>query len=265
MVFTETAIELLKESVALAQKFAGKVSTSIKAGDSNQVLTEADIAIGNSIVSRLRKKYPEHNIINEESGIIDNGSSYTWVIDPIDGTSNFAKGLPMYGTIIGLLKEGVPVLGGVTLPEFEETWIAEKGGGSFCNGRQSRVTEEHNLSRALVAYGIDGHPEDPGFTDRELKLLGRIINSIQNLRCTNSVFDAMMVAGGRMGGYLNQVMKIWDVVGPQVIIEEAGGLVTDFSGYRLDYRNHLKDSRANYTFFSAPPQLHARLLKLISG
>lgn len=265
MSYKEIMVELLEETAELAKKFSGKVASTVKSGDGNQVLTEIDIAIGNKIVSCLKKEYPDHNIIDEESGVINNKSSYTWVVDPIDGTSNYASGLPMYGVIIGLLKDNVPVLGGVALPEFEQLWIAEKGGGAFCNGIPVRVTSVSDLTKTLVSYGIDGHPDDPDITGREMKLLGRIVNNIQNLRATNSVYDAIMVAGGRMGGYLNQTMKIWDVVGPEVIIEEAGGKVTDFSGNTLDYSKHLSDSKSNYTFLASPPDLHSKLLEIIAG
>ncbi len=184
------------------------------------------------------------------------------MIDPIDGTSNFAMGLPMYGVIIGLLDKGTSVVGGVALPFFDELYYAEKGKGASRNGDGISTTKETSLMKALVAYGIDSHQDNPDFTKKEMAILEGIINNIQNLRCSNSVYDAMMVASGKFGAYINQRMRIWDVVGPQVIIEEAGGIVTDFYGSELDYSDPVKKAKEHFTYFSASSSLYPQLLKL---
>lgn len=257
-------LEVLDEVSEIARSSFGKVSGTTKPEDNNQVLTETDIQIGNAIVDAIRAKYPEHNIIDEEAGVIDNSSKYTWVVDPIDGTSNFANGVPTYGIMIGLLEDATPIAGGMALPSFSQIYVATKGGGAFCNGSPVHVTNEQDLLKTLVAYGIDGHQEEPQITTDETAILSKIILGIRNLRSSNSAYDFTLVADGRYGGYLNRTSKIWDNVAPQIIVEEAGGVFTDFFGKEIDYTNPLTKVDENFTMCAAPPALHARLQQIIS-
>ena len=152
---------ILQEASVVGTANFGKVAGTTKPEDKNQVLTETELEIGKLLVDRIRAEYTEHNVIDEEAGVIDNGSEWTWVVDPIDGTSNFANGVPTYGCMVGLLEGGVPVAGGVALPGFGQIAVAEKGGGAYLNGERMQVSEENDLLHCLVAYGIDGHQEDP--------------------------------------------------------------------------------------------------------
>lgn len=254
---------VLKEASEIANEKFGKVTGTIKGGDSNQVLTEADIAIGAHIIQKIKKEYPDYNIIDEEAGGIDNKSEFTWVIDPIDGTSNFANGVPLFGIMLGLLQGATPTAGGIAFPYFNQICFAEKEKGAFCNEKRLHVTEEANLLNTLVAYGMDAYQNDPTITHNETKLLGEIILSIRNFRSSNSVFDILMVAQGSYGGALNRTSKIWDNVAPQIVIEEAGGLYTDFLGKQMDYSNPLTKLDTNYTFCAASPTLHKQLQDII--
>lgn len=254
---------VLKDAASIANNNFGKVSGTVKPDDNNQVLTETDIEIGNLIVSRVKEQYPEWNVIDEEAGVVDNGSNYTWVIDPIDGTSNFANGVHTYGVMMGLLKDDTPVVGGIALPYFNEIYVAEKGKGTFCNGEAVRVSEEGSLLNSLVAYGIDGHQENPILTINETKTLAHIILGIRNLRSSNSVYDNALVAKGKYGASLNQTSKIWDNVAPHIIIEEAGGVYTDFFGNAMDYSDPLHKVDDNFTWCAGSPGLHAQLQEII--
>ncbi len=264
MVYKDFILGLLKKSSLIAKEKFGHVSSTIKQGDNNQVLTEADLEIGRVLVEQIKKDYPDHNIIDEESGVIDNGSEFTWVIDPVDGTSNFAAGIHMYGVIIGLLKDDLPIAGGVALPAFDEIYFAEKGYGAYRNETKISVNKGVDLIKMLVAYGIDSHLEDTKITEKELRIIGQLVNKIQNLRCTNSVYDAMMVAEGKFGAYLNRSMRIWDIVGPQVIIEEAGGVVTDFTGNKIDYTDAILKWKEHFTFISSAPNVFKEIVKITS-
>ncbi len=255
--------KVLQETSEIANEKFGRVSGTIKGNDSNQVLTEADIAIGKFIIQQIEKEYPEYNIIDEEAGIIDNGSAFTWVVDPIDGTSNFANGVPTYGIMIGLLKDAAPIAGGIALPFFNEISIAEKGKGAYCNDKKITVSSEEKLVNSLIAYGIDGHQENPKITYEETKLLGEIVLHCRNLRSSNSTFDSIMVAKGGYGGFLNKTSMIWDNAAPHIIIEEAGGIYTDFFGKPMDYTNPLEQVSKNYTFCAASPVLHNKLQEII--
>ena len=262
--YKDFILAVLDEASAIATRSFGKVSGTTKPEDNNQVLTETDVEIGNKIVAAIKAKYPEHNIIDEEAGVVDSNSAYTWVVDPIDGTSNFANGIPAYGIMVGLLKDATPIAGGVALPSFGQIYVAVKEGGAFCNGSPIHVTTESKLLNTLVAYGIDGHQESPQITADETALLSKIILEIRNLRSTNSAYDFMLVADGRYGGYLNRTSKIWDNVAPQIIIEESGGIFTDFFGKPVDYTNPLSKVGENYTMCAAPPELHRQLQQIIN-
>lgn len=253
----------LKEVALIAEEGFGNVSGIAKEGDNNQVLTETDLLVGKTLIEKIRQDFPEHNIIDEEAGVVDRGSRYTWVIDPIDGTSNFANGVPLYGIMLGLLEDAVPVAGGVILPSFGEVYLAEKGEGAYCNGQKIRVSRERVLKNALVAYGIDGHQENPEMTREECAVLADIVLNIRNLRTSNSAFDAAMVARGKYGAALNRTSKIWDNVAWQIIIEEAGGVYTDFSGEKIDYSNPLSRTEQNFTCLTAPLELHKQLISII--
>lgn len=254
---------VLEEASLIALANFGKVTGTSKEADNNQVLTVTDLEIGKLMVERVQKSYPKFNVIDEEAGVIDKSSRYTWVIDPIDGTSNFANGVPEYGILIGLLEDGTPIAGGIALPSFHEIYTAEKGSGALCNGQSVRVTGEQELLSSLVAYGIDGHQEEPSITYEETRLLGEIVLAIRNLRSSNSTYDYAQVAKGAYGGYLNRTSKIWDNVGPHVVIEEAGGVYSDFYGQPMDYSNPLSKVDENFTMCTASPALHKQLLVII--
>lgn len=252
--------ESLEEVAEIARANFGKVSVMVKEGDNNQVLTETDIAIGKKLIVKITQAFPEHNIIDEEAGVIDNDSKYTWVIDPIDGTSNFANGVPTYGIMLGLLENDIPIAGGIALPEFSEIYTAEKGEGAFCNGEKIEVSSEKELKNILLAYNIDGHSEDPEFTRKECALLAEIVLNVRNLRDSGSVFDLAMTTQGKYGAHLNRSSKVWDNVAQQIIIEEAGGVYTDFFGKTIDYSNILNDAQRNFTFCAASPEIHKQLI-----
>lgn len=258
-------LKQLKKASLIANKSFGKVTNTTKSNDNNQVLTETDLEIGKLLVSSVQTSYPEHNIIDEEAGVVDKNSEYTWVIDPIDGTSNFANGVPTYGIMIGLLKQDIPIAGGIALPHFSEIVTAQKEKGSFIGNNRLSVSKETNLLKSLVAYGIDGHQENPSVTEDETKLLGRVILKIRNLRTSNSAFDSVMVAKGNYGGFLNRTSKIWDNVAQQIVIEEAGGIYTDFYGNKIDYSNPLTKSKENFTWCGANPALHKQLQDIINA
>ncbi|MDP1833706.1 MAG: inositol monophosphatase [Candidatus Moranbacteria bacterium] len=263
MEYQDFIVEVLEEASGIARDNFGKVSGVAKAGDNNQVLTETDLEIGQMIVGKIQKYFPTHNIIDEEAGVIDKKSNLTWVVDPIDGTSNFANGIPLYGIMIGLLENDAPIAGGIALPSYAEIYVAEKGQGAYCNGKKIAVSQEVDLKKVLVAYGIDGHQENPESTRGECGLLAEIVLNIRNLRISNSVFDAAMVARGKYGAWLNRTSKIWDNVAQQIIIEEAGGIYTDFFGSPVDYANHINRAEDNFTFLAAPPELHKKLVQII--
>jgi len=265
MEYKDFVVQSLEEASDIARSSFGKVTATTKEGDTNQVLTETDLAIGKFLINKIQNKFPEHNIIDEEAGVIDKKSDYTWVIDPIDGTANFAHNTPLYGIMLGLLKNGVPLAGGFSMPHFHEIYVAEKGQGAYCNSQKITVSNESDLTKTIIAYGIDGHPENPQFTKDECAFVAELILNIRNLRMSNCLFDFAMVAKGNYGAFLNRTSKIWDNVAPQIIIEEAGGIYTDFFGNPIDYSKGISQPQDNFTFFASAPAIHSQVLKIIKS
>lgn len=256
--------ESLKKASQIASSNFNKVSGISKGDDNNQVLTQTDIEVGKLLVDLLQKEFPTYNVIDEETGVFDKNSEFTWVIDPIDGTSNYAVGVPNYGTMIGLLKDDKPIAGGISLPFYHEICIAEKSQGAFCNGEKLSVTKEKDLLSVLVAYQIDGHQENPDFTRKEGKVFAEIALNIRNLRNSGTVcFDGIMVAKGKYGAYLIQTGKLWDVVALNVIIEESGGIYTQYNGKPTNYVNAMQRTKENFGCCASTPALHAQLQKVI--
>lgn len=255
--------DALTQAAAIAKANFGKVSGATKSADNNQVLTATDLEIGKLLVEKIQNTFPGDNIIDEEAGIIDKRGPNTWVVDPIDGTSNFASGIPTFGIYLGLLQNATPIAGGLSLPIFDQIFVAEKGKGTWCNGQQVHVATETNLLSALVAYQIDSHQEDPEVTYAEGELIADIVLSCRNLRTSNSAFDAAMVIQGKYGALLNLTSKIWDNVAQQILIEEAGGVYTNFHGQLIDYSNPLTKSHNNFTYCAGAPELHKKLQEII--
>lgn len=253
----------LEEAAKMALVQFGKVSGVTKPKDNNQVLTETDLVIGKFLIDRLQKEFPTHNIINEETRLINKKSPFTWIVDPIDGTSNFAVGVPTYGIMIGLLEDNLPIAGGIILPSFNELYYASRGQGAYLNGVQIHVSEETDLSKTLIAYGLDGNQGHPEETRKEGRFLAEISLRARNVRSSNSCFDAMMVARGGYGAWMTLTMKIWDSVPIHIIAQEAGARVTGFYGEELSYENHLTTYTQNRSICVASPAIHKEVMKII--
>ncbi|MFD8492685.1 inositol monophosphatase family protein [Amycolatopsis sp. NPDC059657] len=233
-----------------------------KPGEPNQVVTEADHEIEEFLTARIRAAYPEHDILGEETGFHGMNARATWVLDPIDGTSNYAAGSPLFGIMAGLLVDGVPVAGGVALPAFGEVYLAERGAGAFRNGQRLRPPTASDLSASLIAYGIDGESE---LARQDFEFAAELATRCRGLRMGNSVFDLMQLATGAYGASLNRTTRIWDSVAPHVILEEAGIPYTGFFGEPISYSPLDVAAKANFTVCAAVPGLHPQIQRLLGG
>jgi myo-inositol-1(or 4)-monophosphatase len=253
----------LQKAAKTALSYFGKVTPTTKPGDNNQVLTEADLAIGKQLVAAVQATYPDHNVIDEEAGAIDKNSRYTWVIDPIEATANFASGTPDWGIMIGLLDGSTPIAGGIVAPMHHKLYLAAKDQGTTCNDQPVHATDETNLLKTMVSFSLGGHQDDPEQTRRECRLLGEILLKVRNMRNTDcEAVDTMYVASGSYGGRINMTSKIWDNVAPQIICEEAGAKWTSVDGSPIDYSNPASKIKQNYAFCVASPALHEQLTRI---
>ncbi len=260
----QVLIQALQLSGKLVMKEFGKIQLFQQKEYNASIVTAVDMASENLIVSIISAKFPDHNIIAEETGFKDNHSEYTWVIDPIDGTSNFAVGLPWFGILICLLKNSEPVLAGAYLPYYDKLYLAEKDKGAFCNDEKIQCSLETNAGNVLIAYSLD-YSNNEEKLDREMKYIRAVVKHSRNIRATNSAIDLCYAAEGRIGACMNQTCRIWDIAGPSLIATEAGAVVTDFLDNPLDFRVNESNFMRNYEYVIANPRLHDILVQIIQS
>jgi myo-inositol-1(or 4)-monophosphatase len=244
-------------------EYFGKTDRVMQKEDQSSVVTDADFASEAAIVEILQRACPDHNLIAEESGFVDNGSDFTWVIDPLDGTSNFAAGIPWFGILIALLKGKTPVLGAMYLPCFETLYLSTAGEGVTRNGEQVHVTAEIDPRNVLCAYGLDAS-QDERKTRCEAEILARLVNGVRNVRATNSLVDFCYTVDGRLGACINQNTKIWDIAPAWLMLREAGGILTDTEGQPLHFALGADYARS-YAVAGASLALHPHIVDLIQS
>ena len=193
------------------------------------LVTEVDIAAEEMIVSRLQEDFPNHSILAEEMNYETRGGTCTWVIDPLDGTTNFAHGFPFFSVSIGLEISGQVVLGIVYDPVRDELFSAQLNSGAFCNDEPLHVSKTASLDAGLLATGF---PYDIRTNEQNnLKNFCAFALKSQGVRRTGSAaLDLCYVAAGRIDGFWESKLNPWDCAAGYLLVSEAGGLVTDYSG-----------------------------------
>jgi len=226
-------IYISKEAGELIRaKFNTNFSFEFKSNESDLV-TEVDTASEKIIVDFIKKKYPTHGIITEEGGTSLSKSEYNWVIDPIDGTTNFAHGLPIFAVSIGVQKNGETVAGVVYDIMLNVVYSAELKGGAFENDKKIKVNDNSNLRRALLVTGFPYNvAENPENALEKFAALTKAARGIRRLG--SAAIDFCYVAKGVFDGFWEVHLKPWDMCAGKLIVEEAGGLVTDFEGKKID-------------------------------
>jgi myo-inositol-1(or 4)-monophosphatase len=213
----------------LAEKFGRALQVSNK-GDIDLV-TEADLAAELLIVERIRSYHPRHAILAEESGESareDQPSEYKWIVDPLDGTTNYAHGYPCFCVSVALEQAGEVVIGVVYDPVREELFAAERGGGATLNGRRVRVSDVEDLNAAMVCTGFPYDVRDRGDFARHFR---NFIMRAQAVRRDGSAaLDLAYVAAGRFDGFWEEGLRAWDVAAGKLLVEEAGGRVSRYDG-----------------------------------
>ncbi len=249
--------EILNLSIKIAKK-AGKLILKnfdkdflIKSKkDSNDLVTEIDVQSENLIIKEIKKHFPSHAILAEEShyrnktNISDlSKAPYIWIIDPIDGTTNFTKGIPEVAVSIGIFKnnksqksknyeylEGELIAGTIFIPKFNEIFYASKGKGAFLNGKKIKVSSEKSLANSILATGFVG-----GGKKTNIPYFLKMLENCRDLRRLGSAAtDLAFVACGRLDGFWEFGLSPWDIAAGAIIVKEAGGKVTDTNGNLLD-------------------------------
>ena len=220
------------------------------------LVTEADRAAEDLIADRLRVVCPEHDLLCEEGSVgATSGATYRWVVDPLDGTTNFAHGLPTFAVSIALEDAGVPVVGVVYDPMRDELFVARKGGGATLNGMPIVVSAVDQLIASIL---VTGFSYDFARREQQAEVWRDFLTRVQAIRQTGSAaLNLCYIAAGRLDGYWERGLSPWDVAAGAVIVTEAGGTVTDMRGgpFRSDDREILASNG----------RLHGNLLEVIGA
>ena len=195
----------------------------------NDFVTEVDLQAEREIIRTLNKIYPDHAILAEESGVSGESDEYQWIIDPLDGTTNYLNGFPHFAVSIGLKHKGRLEAGLIYDPLKQDIFMASRGQGATLNDRRIRVKKRTSLEGALIATGIPARhmQHKPAF----LEMMSSLMSNGGQLRRTGSAaLDLAYVAAGRLDGFWEIGLNPWDMAAGAVLIQEAGGLVGDFSG-----------------------------------
>ncbi|VAW61200.1 Inositol-1-monophosphatase [hydrothermal vent metagenome] len=195
----------------------------------NDFVTQVDLKAEEVILEALQKAYPDHGILAEESGRQNEDSDYQWIIDPLDGTTNFLHGFPQYAVSIGLQHKGRMEVAVVFDPIKNELFTAARGDGAQLNGRRLRVTQQKGLRGALLGTGFPF--KQPQHLDTYLETFKAVHPEVAGIRRAGSAaLDLAYVAAGRLDGFWEIGLSAWDMAAGVLLVREAGGIVTDFSG-----------------------------------
>lgn len=195
----------------------------------NDLVSYVDKEAEKQLVAQLQKIFPEAGFITEEGTNTTRGEVYNWVIDPLDGTTNFIHGLPVFAVSIGFMEQDDVVLGVVYEVNRKESFYAYKGGGAFCNGIALQVSKAPNLAASLISTGFPYYQFD--LIDRYFDIMKSLMQKTHGLRRLGSAaVDLCYVAAGRSEGYFEYNLNSYDVAAGIILVQEAGGKVTDFEG-----------------------------------
>ena len=236
--FAPAMMEIAREAGALLMPyFRRRVAIEYK-GEADLV-TEADRNSEKLIRERIKAKWPSHDILGEEQGLVDTGSDYRWYIDPLDGTTNFAHSFPVFCVSMGLEHKGQMVAGVVYDPTRDEMFSAEQGSGAFLNGELIHVSKIANLNECLVATGF---PSYKRHKNPNIHFYHQITLRTHGVRRAGSAaIDLCYVASGRLEAFWEFNLNSWDTAAGVLIVEEAGGRVSGFddSPFQIDSRETL--------------------------
>ena len=225
----------------------------------NDFVTEVDKAAEAAIIEILRQAYPDYGILAEESGLSgasEGGKDYQWIIDPLDGTTNFIHGFPQYAVSIAQTKNGVLEHAVVFDPNANELFTASRGSGAFLNDRRIRVSRRTRLNEALIGTGFPFRQFDN--VDAYLAMFKELTQKTAGIRRPGAAaLDLAYVAAGRLDGFWEMGLSPWDMAAGVLLIQEAGGLVSDLSGEG----NHLTTGNV----VAGTPKIFGQLLPIIQS
>lgn len=240
------AIEAARQAGWFLKQNVGKVyEVQQKAGQERNLVTEIDKKSEEIIISTIKRHYPSHHILAEEGGEKSHDAShYKWIIDPLDGTTNFTHGLPVFCVSIALEFNNDVILGVIYDPNLNELFTAEKGRGAYMNGKRIAVSKTSSLRQSLLVTGFPYNiAENPNHAvERFIKFL---MQAQAVRRMGSAAIDLAYVAAGRYDGFWEVALNPWDMAAGALMVKEAGGTLSDFSGRAFNvYRKEIVASNA---------------------
>lgn len=245
-----TAIQAATEAGALALKYFSSKPKIVFKPD-NTPVTVADKKAEKLIRKIVAKKFPDHGFIGEEFGIEKPNAKYQWVIDPIDGTKSFVRGIKGWGTLIAVLENSQPVIGVYFSPSTDEIFYCQKGKGTFLNNQRTHVSKVKDLGRSFIVHSSLNHFERTNTVNK----LAKIASQAQGKRGASDCDGINMVLKGQADAYIAGKGYIWDFAAPAILAEEAGGQFSDFQ-----YQKKL-DSQ---TLIISNGLVHSQILKILN-
>ncbi len=216
----------LKAGKIITKNFGEKIEVGHKG--KYDLVTKMDMRSEEYIVNSIKDKFPDHDIVTEETDLEKTGSDYVWYIDPISGTTNYAHSIPVFSVSIGLTYKDDIIVGAANDPLRVELFYASKGNGAYLDGERIYVSEVNKLKDAVLGTSF---PYDEDERKVNLKYFNRLMPNVQGLRRSGSVaVDLPHVACGRMDGFWAIHLKPWDLAAGKLIVKEAGGKVTKLDG-----------------------------------
>jgi len=232
-IFLETALHAAKRAEeVILHYYSPNVQVTYKLDESP--VTIADKLAEQVIIEIIRDQFPTHSILGEETGADNRHLDYQWIIDPIDGTKNYIRQIPLFATLIALQKKGELVLGVSNAPALHELMYAEKGSGAFLNGQRVRVSSTDKLADAYMGFTSVKSFERGNLLPEFLALT----HHTQTSRSFTDFWKYHLLAQGKIDACVDVGTNIWDVAAPSIIIQEAGGRVTDLQGNPLTTASH---------------------------
>jgi myo-inositol-1(or 4)-monophosphatase len=225
-----------------------------KRGTAKEVATRYDKEVDRLIIEEIKRHYPRHSLLTEESGLLHGDPDWLWIVDSLDGTGNFANFNPFFSVCIALMQQGELLLGSVYAPAIDEFYFAEKSQGAYLNGVKIQVSDVSDLGQSYILY-CEGGDKDRGRTG---ELLHKVYPHVTDIRKLGSAgLETAWVAAGKREAYFSTRIEPWDVAPGVLLVQEAGGKVSDFQG------NPWKPQTGDLLFSNK--KLHERILSLLSS
>ena len=255
--FLATAIEAVTRAGTIQiERFGSDVQIEKKGAI--DLVTEVDVEVERMFRALIAERFPDHDVLAEEMGQTSTGARHRWVFDPLDGTTNYAHGIPIFCSTVALEIDGVPTVGAVYDPNRKELFTAQRGVGAWLNGSALRVSNATTLIDSVLVTGFPYDIREPERMREILKMFTGFLGQARAIRRLGSAaIDLCWVAAGRMDGFWEQALQPWDIMGGALIVQESGGRVTNLDGSPWDaHRGNVLASNAH---------IHEEMLRVVSS